>query len=203
MMVKPGYNWNATAITTVSKPPVSTSPILASSLEPLSVPNSSPLQTEILHPEAHSKQGGRRHQRIPSAILYFPVIISGIIWTKGERYHINHRSWRSLQSRSSIWHNVYVSPDHVSTWILGASSWFFEVRLPYFIKLFCKLGSHQNSFSRLFFYRNKLRTPINVHSMFEDFLCEGTLTVSEITKIRDVFIGTWVLFRVWNFGWNH
>ena len=68
LMVKPGYEWNTTTITTVPTPPVSASPMLASSPEPLSV-HPSPFGSGTLHPEVHSKQGGRRHQRIPSVLL--------------------------------------------------------------------------------------------------------------------------------------
>ena len=69
LMVKPGYDWNTTATMTVPTPPVSASPILPSSPEPLSVPNSNPFGSGTLDPEARSTQGGRRHQRIPSVML--------------------------------------------------------------------------------------------------------------------------------------
>ena len=69
LMMKQGYDWNTTATTTEPTPPVSASPMLASSLEPLSIPNSNPFGSGTLDPEARSKQGGRRHQRIPSVVL--------------------------------------------------------------------------------------------------------------------------------------
>ena len=70
LMVKPGYDWNTTAITTIPTPPVSASPMLASSPEPLSVPKTSQFESgTLLHPEARSKQGGRKHHRIPSVML--------------------------------------------------------------------------------------------------------------------------------------
>ena len=69
LMVKSGYDWNTTATNTVPTPPVSASPMLASSPEPLSVPNPNPFGSGTLDPEARSKQGGRRHQRIPSVML--------------------------------------------------------------------------------------------------------------------------------------
>ena len=69
LMVKPGYDWNYTATTTVPTPPVSASPMLASSPEPLSVPNSNPFGSGTLDTAARSKQGGKKHQRIPSVML--------------------------------------------------------------------------------------------------------------------------------------
>ena len=69
LMVKPGYDWNATATTTLPTPPISASPMLASSPEPSSVPNPNPFGSGTLDPEARPKQGGRKHQRIPSVML--------------------------------------------------------------------------------------------------------------------------------------
>jgi hypothetical protein len=66
LMVKPGYDWNTTAITTAPTPPVSASPMPA---ESLSIPSSSSFGSGTLHPEASSKMGVRRHQRIPSVML--------------------------------------------------------------------------------------------------------------------------------------
>ena len=45
------------------------------------------------------------------------------------------------------------------------------------------MSDHQ----KWFFYRNEFRTPADVHSAFEDFLCaaKGSLTASQIAKIRD------------------
>lgn len=68
LMVKPGYDWNTTA-TTVPTPPVSASPMLASSSESLSVPNSNSFGSGTPDLKARSEQGGGRHQRIPSVML--------------------------------------------------------------------------------------------------------------------------------------
>ena len=69
LMVKQGYDWNTTVPTTVPTPPVSASPMLASSPGPLSIPKSNPFGSGTLDPEARSKQGGKKHQRIPSVML--------------------------------------------------------------------------------------------------------------------------------------
>ena len=70
LMVKPGFDWNTTAITTVTPPPpISASPMPMSSSEPVSVPGSSSFKSGTLHPEARLKQGGKKHQRIPSVML--------------------------------------------------------------------------------------------------------------------------------------
>jgi len=70
LMVKPGYDWNpAATITTTTPPQVSASPMPASPPEPLLVPSPNSFGSGTLDPEARSKQGGRRHQRIPSVVL--------------------------------------------------------------------------------------------------------------------------------------
>jgi len=134
LMVKPGYDWN-TAATTASSP-------------------------ETLVPEAHSKLGGRRHQRIPSVML--------------------SPSPSSLESSGATEKDILLtidagalpSPalelDTMSTFHQTVSQPVFWERLHAFLK-------------------NEFQTPLDVHSAFEDFLCatKGSLTASQIAKIRD------------------
>ena len=62
LMMKPGYDWNPAAT------PVSVSPVPVSS-SPLLAPVPIPFGSGTLDPEARSRQGGRRHHRIPSVVL--------------------------------------------------------------------------------------------------------------------------------------
>lgn len=62
LMIKPGYDLNPTAST---PPLVSVSPMLTPEQEP----GSNLFKSGTLDPEARSRHGGRRHQRIPSVVL--------------------------------------------------------------------------------------------------------------------------------------
>ena len=67
LMAKPGYDWNITAATTITPPPVS---MPASTPDSLSTtPSSKSFGSGTLAPEAHSRPGSKRHQRIPSVML--------------------------------------------------------------------------------------------------------------------------------------
>lgn len=150
LMVKPGYDWHTTA-TTTTNPPISVSPMPASSTGLLST----------LVPEAHSKQEGRRHQRIPSVMLSpspSPSVESSGAVEKDILLTIDAGALPS----------PVLQPDTMSTFHQTVSQPVFWERLHAFLK-------------------NEFQTPLDVHSAFEDFLCaaKGSLTASEIAKIRD------------------
>jgi len=157
LMVKPGYDWNTTAITTPPTPPISASPMITSS--PLSIPKSSAFESGTLHPEARTKQGGRKHQRIPSVMLSpSPSLESSGAGEKDIMLTIDPGDLPGpvIQSDSmSTYHQTMSQPE-------------FWKRLHDFLKI-------------------EFQTPVDVHSAFEDFLCtaKGSLTASEIAKIRD------------------
>lgn len=134
LMVKPGYDWNTTATTA-----------------------SSPELLSTLVPEAHSKQGGRRHHRIPSVMLSpSPSLESSGAAEKDILLTIDAGALPSPE------------PDNMSTFNQTVSQPVFWERLHAFLK-------------------SEFQTPLDVHSAFEDFLCaaKGSLTASQIAKIRD------------------
>jgi ubiquitin-like protein 4 len=67
LMVKPGYNWNITATTTITPPPVSMPTLSPDSLS--TTLSSKSFGSGTLDPEAHSRPESKRHQRIPSVML--------------------------------------------------------------------------------------------------------------------------------------
>jgi len=140
LMVKPGYDWNTTAImTTVPTPPVSASP--ASSSEPLPVPNSNAFKSGTLHPDAHSKQGGKRHQRIPSVMLSPSSSLESS--GAGEKDIM-------LTIDPGVLPSPDLQPDTMSTYHQTVFQPEFWERLHDFLK-------------------NEFRTPLDIHSAFEDF----------------------------------
>lgn len=146
LMIKPGYDWNPTATTT------------ASSLMPAPVP-SNPFGSGTLDPEAHLKQGGRKHHRIPSVVLSPSPSLessSGV----AEKDIILTLDGGALPSTNE--------PDTMSTFHYTVAQPEFWERLHTFLK-------------------DEFQTPTDVHSAFEDFLraTKGSLTPSEIAKIRD------------------
>jgi UV excision repair protein RAD23 len=159
LMVKPGFDWNTIAITTVPTSPVSASPMPTSSLEPLSIPSSSSFKSGTLHPEARSKQGGRKHQRIPSVMLSPSSSLESS--GAGEKDIL-------LTIDPGVLPSPVLQSDNMSTYHQTMSRPEFWERLYDFMK-------------------NEFQNPVDVHSAFEDFLCaaKGSLTASEIAKIRD------------------
>jgi len=158
LMVKPGYDWNTTAITTAPSPPVSASPLPASSSAPLPIPNSNSFESGSLRPDARLNQGGKRHQRIPSVMLSPSSSLESS--GAGEK-----------DIMLTIDPGVLPSPvqsENMSTYHQTMSQPEFWERLHVFLK-------------------NEFQTLVDVHSAFEDFLCaaKGSLTASEIAKIRD------------------
>jgi len=159
LMVKPGYDWNSTASTTVPTPPASASPMLVSSPEPLSVPNSNPFGSGTLNPEARSKQGGKRHQRIPSVML---------------------SPSPSPESSGAVEKDILLTIDAgvLPSPVLPSDT----------LSTFHQTMSQPEFWERLHaFLKNEFQTPADVHLAFEDFLCaaKGSLTASQIAKIRD------------------
>ena len=145
LMVKPGYDWNATAITTAPSPPVSTSPLPASSSVPLPIPNSKPFDSGSLRPDARLNQGGKRHQRIPSVMLSPSSSLESSGGEKDIMLTIDPGVLPSpvLQSESmSTYHQTMSQPE-------------FWERLHAFLKyvytLFCKSGSDQQLFTGMSF----------------------------------------------------
>jgi len=157
LLVKPGYDWNTT--TSPLAPPASTSPMPVASPEPLPISNSNPFGSGTLDPEARLKQGGRRHQRIPSVVLSpSPSLESSGVAEKDIMLTLDAGALPSpiLHSDNmSTFHHTVAQPE-------------FWARLHTFLK-------------------NEFQTATDVHSAFEDFLCamKGSLTASEIAKIRD------------------
>jgi len=158
LMVKPGYDWNSTATTTVpTPPPVSASPMLASS--PLSVPNSNSFGSGTLDAVARSKQGGKKHQRIPSVML---------------------SPSPSVESSGAVEKDIMltIDPGVLPSPVLQSDT----------MSTFHQTMSEPGFWERLHaFLKKEFRTPADVHSAFEDFLCaaKGSLTASQIAKIRD------------------
>ncbi|KAF8814664.1 hypothetical protein BYT27DRAFT_7205615 [Phlegmacium glaucopus] len=157
LMVKPGYDWNPTV--TIPSPQVSESPMPASSPEPLLTPGSNPFGSGTLDPEARSRQGGRRHQRIPSVVLSPSPSLEA---TGGAEKDI------MLTIDAVDLPSPVVQSDAMSTFHRTVAQPEFWERLHTFLK-------------------NEFQTPADVHSAFEDFLCatKGSLTPSEIAMIRD------------------
>lgn len=161
LMVKPGYDWNPTATTktTPPSPPVFASPMPASEAEPLPAPNPISFRSGTLGPEARSKQGGKKHQRIPSVVLSpSPSLESSGVVEKDIMLTID----------AGVLPSPVLQPDNMSTFHHTVAQPEFWERLHTFLK-------------------NEFKTPADVHLAFEDFLCasKGSLTPSEIAKIRD------------------
>jgi len=161
LMVKPGFDWNTTAITTVTPPPppISASPMPMSSSEPVSVPGSSSFKSGTLHPEARLKQGGKKHQRIPSVML---------------------SPSSSLESSGAGEKDIMltIDPGVLPSPVLQSDT----------MSTYHQTMSQPEFWERLYdFMKNEFQNPVDVHSAFEDFLCaaKGSLTASEIAKIRD------------------
>ena len=181
LMVKPGYDWKTTAVTTAPSPPVSASPLPVSSSAPLPIPKSNPFESGTLHPDSRMNQGGKRHQRIPSVMLSPSSSLESS--GAGEKDIM-------LTIDPGVLPSPVIQSENMSTYHQTMSQPEFWERLHDFLKyvyptLFAKLGSDQKNFTRL--YRIEFQTPVDVHSAFEDFLCaaKGSLTASEIAKIRD------------------